>query len=332
MPSSANGPSPVARKFAWLVGAMVAAGLLWTFGWFFFASRIEDQLPATLARIVGPGTSADCAGAEVRGYPFRVGLFCESVSYANPAQSISATSGAFRSAAQFYRPQHVVGEIDGPFMLDTSGLILRADWQLLQASVRATSNGLGRGSIDARNASVNIDGAGLAQRFALEVDRVTAHARQNGPDLDIAVYGENLRNTLIAGLGARTVSFEASLSGQSTLLQIPFTPLRGPFEGVLHRLAIEFDETASLDLAGPLQVGPDGRLSASLELTVNDLQQLSALAARISPESAELINRFGPVISALDIRPGDDATTLPLTITNNQVSLGIIPLGELPAF
>jgi hypothetical protein len=150
MPSSANGPSPVSRKFAWLVGAMVAGGLLWTFGWFFFAARIEDQLPTTLARIVGPGASAECADAEVRGYPFRVGLFCETVSYANPAQRIVATSGAFRSAAQFYRPQHVVGEIDGPFMLDTSGLILRADWQLMQASVRAISNGLDRGSIDAR--------------------------------------------------------------------------------------------------------------------------------------------------------------------------------------
>tara|TARA_R110000787_G_scaffold246851_1_gene352595 strand:+ start:85 stop:1095 length:1011 start_codon:yes stop_codon:yes gene_type:complete len=332
MPSSANGQSPVSRKFAWLVGAMVTAGLLWTFGWFFFASRIEDQLPATLARIVGPGASADCAEAEVRGYPFRVGLFCETVSYANPAQRIVATSGAFRSAAQFYRPQHVVGEIDGPFMLDTSGLILRADWQLMQASVRAVSNGLDRGSIDARNTSVNIDGAGLTQRFALEADRVTAHARQNGPDLDIAVYGENLRNTLITGLGARSVTFEATLSDQSSLLQVPFAPLRGPFEGELHRVAIEFDETSTLDMAGPVQVSADGRLTANLELTVSNLEQLSELVASLNPESAQLISRFGPMISALDVRPGDDATTLPLTIRNNQVSLGIIPLGELPAF
>ena len=45
MPSSANVSSPVSRKFAWLVGAIVAAGLLWTGGWYFFAATIEDHLP-----------------------------------------------------------------------------------------------------------------------------------------------------------------------------------------------------------------------------------------------------------------------------------------------
>jgi len=332
MPSSANVSSPVSRKFAWLVGAIVAAGLLWTGGWYFFAAKIVDHLPSTMTQIVGPDARAECANADVRGYPFRIGLFCEALSYTNAGEGITTTAGAFRSAAQIYSPQHAVAEVDGPLVLDASGLMLRADWQLLQASVQAVSDGLDRGSIDARNTSFDIDGTGLTQRLALQADRITAHARRNGADLDVAAYGENLRNTLVAGLNAKAFAFEATLSGKSDMLRIPFTPLHGPFAAVLHRVAIEFDATSSLELAGPVQVGADGRLSGNLELTISDIQQLSDLVAGFNPESADMIRRFGPMIAALDTRPGDDATTLPLTISSGQVSLGIIPLGELPAF
>lgn len=332
MPSSANPSSPASRKFAWLAGAIVAGVLLWTGGWYFFAAQIEDRLPSILAQIVGPGATAECTNADVRGYPFRVGLFCEGLSYTNAAEGITTTAGAFRSAAQIYRPQHAVAEVDGPLVLDASGLTLRADWQLLQTSVQAVGDGLDRGSIDARNTSVDIDGTGVTQRLALQADRITAHARRNGADLDFAAYSENLRNTLVAGLNAKAVAFEATLSGKSDILRVPFTPLHGPFAAVLHRMTIEFDATSSLELAGPVQVAADGRITGNLELTISNVRQLSELVAGFNPETADLIGRFGPMIAALDTRPGDDATTLPLTISNGQVSLGIIPLGELPAF
>lgn len=332
MPSSANVPSPASRKFALLAGAIVAAVLLWTLGWFFFANRIEDHLPATLAQITGPDASADCREADVRGYPFRVGLFCETLTYTNAAEGITASAGAFRSAAQVYQPQHAVAEVDGPLVLDASGVAMRADWQLLKASVQATTDGLDRGSVEARNTSFNIDGTGLPQRLALQADRITAHARRNGADLDVAAYSENLRNSLLSELDAKALAFEATLSGKADLLQIPFTPLHGPYDAMLHRVTIELDEASSLELAGPVQIAADGRMSGNLELTIGNVQQFSELVAGFNPESADLIRRFGPMISALDTRPGDDATTLPLTIRNNQISLGIIPLGELPAF
>ncbi len=332
MPSSTRAPSPSSRKFAWLAVAIVAGCMFWTLGWYFFAAKVEEHLPATLTQIVGPGASADCAQADVRGYPFRFGLFCDSLSYSNTLEGMTATAGAFRSAAQVYSPQHAVAEIDGPLVINADGLAVRADWQLLQASVQAASDGLDRGSIDARNTSFDIDGAGLVQRLALQADRITAHARRNGADLDVAAYGENLKNGLVAGLSTKGFAFEVTLPGQSSLLESPFTPLKAPFDAILHRVAIEFDETSSLELAGPVQISADGRMSGNLELTISNLQQFSALAADFNPDIADLLKSFGPMIAALDTKPGDDATTLPLTIRNNQVSLGMIPLGALPSF
>lgn len=332
MPSPADTSSPISRKFAWLAGAIVAGVLLWTAGWYGFAAKVETDLPDTLAKFVGPSASAQCTAADVRGYPFRFGVFCEALSYENTAEGINANSGAFRSAAQVYRPQHAVAEIDGPLVLNTSGLALRADWQVLKASAQAVTNGLDRGSVEARNVSFDIDGTGLAQRFALQAEKMTAHARRNGPDLDLAAYVDNLRNDLIPGLTARTFAFEATLTEKSSLLEIPFVPLHGPFDAVLHRLAIEFDETSSLELTGPVQIDANNLISGNLELTISDLQQFTERAAGFTPEIAGLLRQFGPMIAALDTRPGDDAVTLPLTVRSNLVSLGFIPLGQLPAF
>ena len=331
MPSPSSRPSPASRKFAWLAGGIVVACLLWTIGWFFFAMKVENHIPATLARLVGPSAIAQCTLPDVRGYPFRFGVFCDALSYENAAERITANAGAFRSAAQFYRPQHAVAEIDGPFTLNTPGLTMRTDWQLLQASIKAVSNGLDRASIDARNVNFDIDGSGLIQRLAFHADRITAHTRQNGPDLDVAAYGENLQNNLVPDLSAKATAFEATLSERSTLLEVPFQPLHGPFDAVLHRLSIEFDDASSLELSGPVQISADDRISGNLELTIGNLDRFLELAGSLNPEIAEALGRFGPMLSALDTRPGDEATTLPLTIRDNQVSLGLIPIGVLPS-
>lgn len=332
MPSPAKAPSRISRKFAWLAGAIVAGGALWTGGWYAFAAKVETELPTALAQIVGPAAKAQCTDADVRGYPFRFGVFCEKLTYENAASGITANAGAFRSAAQVYRPQHAVAEIDGPLVLNSSDWIFRADWQVLQASAQAVTNGLDRGSIDAKSVNFDIDGAGLVQRLAVQADRMTAHARRNGPDLDMAAYIENLRNDLVPGLTAKGFAFEATLTDQSSLLEIPFIPLHGPYDAVLHRLAIELDETSSVELAGPVQIDAENRVSGTLELTISNFQQLSELAERYKPESADLIRRFGPMIAALDTKPDDEAITLPLTIRSNLISLGFLPLGQLPSF
>ena len=144
MPStrSASSASPSSRKFAWLAVAIAAGCVAWTIGWYLFAAKIETHLPATLSQFSGPNASAECGKAEIRGYPFRFGLFCDTMSYTDTAQGVTASTGAFRSAAQFYRPAHVVAEIDGPLAIAAPGLDARVDWRVLQASVQAAPGGI----------------------------------------------------------------------------------------------------------------------------------------------------------------------------------------------
>ncbi|MBC7283742.1 DUF2125 domain-containing protein [Hoeflea sp.] len=334
MPSTASGQpaSPSSRKFGWLAAAIVAGCVFWTVGWFLVAAKIEERLPETLAGIVGANAKAGCENAEVRGYPFRFGVFCQTLSYANADDRVTAISGELRSAAQFYRPGHIVAEIDGPLAITAPGLDARLDWRTLQTSVQATADGVSRGSLDGRTVSFDIDGAGLPQRLAMQAGKINAHGRQNGPDLDIALYGEDFQNSLVAGLTAKAFTLEATLPGQAGLLDAPYTAITIPFETRLHRLAIELDETSSLEISGPVQVGVDRRISGTLKVTLRNPQRIIEIAATLDPDIAKLINRFAPLIATLDTSPGEDGFTLPLTIQNSRVSLGMIPLGQLPDF
>ena len=335
MPSTPSGQptsSSSSRKFVWLGAAIVAGCVLWSIGWFLVAAKIEDHLPETLARITGTQAKAGCEDAEVRGYPFRFGLFCQSLSYANAGDGVTAISGPLRSAAQFYRPGHIVAEVDGPLAITAPGLDTRLDWQVLQASVNATPDGVSRASLDGRTVSFDIDGAGLTQKLALQAGRITAHGRKNGPDLDIALYGETLQSSMSEGLAAKAFTLEATLPGQAALLNAPYRTVSAPFETQVHRLMIEFDDTSSLDISGPLQIGADRRISGALEVTVRNQQRILELAANMDPEIARLVDRFAPMIATLDTTPGDDSITLSLTIQSNRVSLGLFPLGQLPDF
>ena len=125
---------------------------MWTIGWFLVASRIEARpMPETLARDHRREMQRpDAENAEVRGYPFRFGFVLSNPPVPMHAPSDGVTAHFRRRSAPprtFYRPGHVVAEIDGPLGSHcTRTLTPRVDWQSLQTSVQATTDGVSRGS------------------------------------------------------------------------------------------------------------------------------------------------------------------------------------------
>lgn len=330
MPSNAPSSRSTAGRFVWLAAGIVLFGVFWTIGWHLIAGRIEAHLPAQLQQMAGQQAQAECSNTEVKGYPFRFGLFCDGIGYRNSQLGLSAGSGALRSAAQFYRPNHIVSEVDGPVVFSGLAGDGRIDWQTLQTSVFATSGGLDRGSLDTRNISIDIDSAELSGKLGLRAQRLTAHVRKNGPDFDIATYAEQVQSDLLSQIGAEKLTLEATLPNQAALLDAPFRAPQGAYQMQLHRMMIELEEGASLEIAGTAQIGEDGLISGDLNLTIRNQHRFAELAARIDPDSGNLIGNVAPMLGALDTVPGDDAITVPLTIRNGAVSMGFIPLGRLP--
>jgi hypothetical protein len=332
MPQDTKPAGSRARRFVWLAAGIVVFGLAWTAGWHFVADRIETRLPLTLQQLAGQQAQAECVNAEVRGYPFRFGLFCDRIAYSSARSGLRAEGGALRSAAQFYRPNHIVSELDGPLSFSGQAGEGRIDWRGLQSSVRVTPRGLDRGSLDGQNISIDVDSTVLSSRFGLRSERLSAHARKNDLDADIAIYAEGVQSTLLDQVAFDRLTLEATLPGQATLLDAPLRGPGGAFDVRLHRLLMELEENTSLEISGPVTVDDTRRITGDINVTVRNQENLAKLAARFDPQYAELIGNIAPMLGAFDTVEGDDAITVPLTIRNSAVSIGFIPLGRLPAF
>ncbi|MCB1441256.1 MAG: DUF2125 domain-containing protein, partial [Nitratireductor sp.] len=50
----------------------------YSLGWFYFAGKLVEQVNVALAGAKQNGTNADCVNPTARGFPFRIGIFCDS--------------------------------------------------------------------------------------------------------------------------------------------------------------------------------------------------------------------------------------------------------------
>jgi hypothetical protein len=186
-------PSPTGRKFLWLAAGIVFVGGLYSAGWFLAADQIQKRLTAYLTKGQAIGFSGECAEMEVRGFPFRLGLFCDKVRLDDTRRGASASFGALRTAAQVYQPGRAVLELDGPAEIRVSpGVTISADWTLLRASVAATLSGIDRTSLAYDNLTGTARSPLTGKGLGFGASHGELHLRQNGGNLDAALSIEKL--------------------------------------------------------------------------------------------------------------------------------------------
>ncbi|PWV98104.1 hypothetical protein DFR52_10582 [Hoeflea marina] len=329
-----HAPKSGARKFVWLGGAIIVACLLWTAGWFYAAGQMQTHLPALLQLAARNGVVTDCGNADVRGYPFRIGLFCDQTRIEIPSRQITVTSSAFRSAAQIYRPGHVISEIDGPLTVtDAGGVSAKLDWQALQTSSVVGLNGLDRASLNGRLLSMGLDSPDLPSRLALTADSFEFHVRQRDEDADIAGSASQVSARFGPEVDVRSLSYDLTLVGGAAWLAGQGNEpdsLRGSTVQI-RDATLNLSDSSALTVNGQVDVGADGLLSGSLKVTIKGMAEISRVVAVFASDLADQADALAPVLNALDSETGDNAITLPLTLSRGQASMGFIPLGRIPA-
>lgn len=321
---------PPARKILWLGIAVAVAALAWTAGWFYVAGRMEAGLPQAIAAARQNGIEPHCDNPDIRGFPFRFGLFCDSSGFDFQAGRLMASAGAFRSAAQFYRPGHVVSELEGPLTISGSdGLSARLDWQLLHASSVVVPSGLSRASVEGKMLTIDLDASNLPAKFAASAETVAVHARRDEENLDIAASAQSLSSPAFPAF--RTATLEATVPGGAVWLRDGRLPenFRGT-DVILHRLGVEFAMGGGLSVSGRGSIGEDGLVSGDFHLRIKDHEAAIAALAELAPDIAAQASSVGTLLIALDTEPGDDAVTLPLDVRDGRVAIGMIPLGSIP--
>lgn len=323
---------PTGRRFLFLVLAIVLLAAGYSAGWYFLAGRLVTGASQLVERINANGDRANCENITARGYPFRIGIFCDTVFFERAVAGVSVAAGALRSAAQVYRPTLVISEVDGPARLLLPNLLpLRLNWETLRASTRVASPLPERFSLETDALAATFGESDRAEPAA-RATRTELHARPNGADLDLAtsIRQFELDPALLPGRTVPPTDVEADLTINNGvgLVLAGKSDLRG-YSGTLRNLSLLAPGDTGISLKGPFSIAADGLLDADFVLGVKRPEDFARVLAEIIPEARGQI-RNGLTAFSLTGNGADGHLELPLRITRGSAAIGFIPLGRIP--
>jgi hypothetical protein len=313
------------RKIRRLAAAIIVAVMAYTAGWFWVATALEDKVRSETAKGL-----VFCTDIATHGYPFRIGVSCSKAAYAAPGETVRIEALNLRTAAQIYAPGHFIGEIASPLTVslkDQPGLTLM--FQTARASVRST------GGLPQR-LSLNIETLNLTQTttpgsMLASANMAAFHMRQgeqNQIDLALSVEETKVKDAPMftfsadAALAGAT-RFDAAIKAQHAIMDL----LRGN-SGKLRKASLLFADGGSITISGPVSMSGTGLLSGMLVLKVdkaNDfIDDFSKLSAAFGFELLQL--------STLKAMAVNGQINLTVTIIDGRASIGLIPIGQIPAF
>ncbi len=315
------------RRIIWLAIFVVVLIAGYSAGWYWLAGGVVNRTEQTIAEMNHDGVTVECENPVARGFPFRLGIYCDRVAYANVPEALGLTAGNLRTAGQIYDPRHFIAELDGPATIATPGSgQVNLEWQKLRASVRWARPLPERVSIEGGQlAATSATGAPLAT-----IDTFEAHMRPNAQDLDVAssFRGLTLDRTLADGrtLPSFSGEYDLTINEGVTLRGLRPEDLRGR-SGVIRNATLNIGENGGFTVTGNFSVAEDGLLDADLRVTVRDPQNLSTAVAEAFPEKRREINNVASALTFMGNNP-----SLPLRIQRGEAKLAFFTLGNIPAF
>ncbi|MEO9336594.1 DUF2125 domain-containing protein [Mesorhizobium sp. SB112] len=310
--------------FLGVFAALLAVG--YSGVWFYLADRLETTSRAVIASLNHDGVKAECTNSTARGYPFRIGIFCEQVSFEDANNGIMASAGNFRSAGQIYDPMRLIAELDGPARIDLpQAPPLELNWKNLRSSMRLAQPLPQRISVEGQELTATEPGG---EKRILTAETFEWHMRPNAADLDLAGNFVNLAldPSLVEGRALPPLSSESdvTLTNGAQLLLQDVRSMRGQ-SGTIRTLTLTTGPETGLALSGPFSIDQDGLIDASLNIAIRDPKGIASVIGDILPEYRRQIRNASSALGFLG-----NAPSIPLTIVKGQASIGFISLGSIP--
>lgn len=328
MISGKTRPNNSSRRFLWLAVAILVLLCGYVAAWFYLADRLESRANVIVSGMSKGGASAQCTNLSVRGFPFRLGVFCDNLHYADEGRELFVSAGSLRSAAQLYQPAKVVGELDSPLRISTPGLPpLWIGWDNLRGSVRLARPLPELVSVEAMDLSVITDPEDTEPESLLSAARAVVHLRPNGADVDWAASFEGLEvDPVLAGgrtLPVMNGAADIGIKDGVAMLRSHVNSLRGRSVEI-RNLDLSSGE-GGVVVNGPVSVADDGLVDARLTVRIRKPDAVSELLAGVFPEERKRIATGFAGLALLGNEPA-----MPLVISRGTVTLGFIRLGDIP--
>ncbi len=349
--------TPSARPRRWrLYAPFVLLAILaaaWAVGWMFAQRRVLAETAAFRQREAAAGRVWTCPDETVAGFPFRIELTCRQpvLTWGPEGARLSASLEGLLVVAQVYQPNRVILDAAGPFTLALpDGRRVEGSWQALRASLSGRPDRLERLSVVSREPAwrvafpdgtqealaarrIEIQGRPHPERFAAE-QAVDVSLKLEGaslPAIDaLAGNAEPADLDVVATLtqaGAAlardpVTAAEDWRSRGGTIAFAPFGIAKGR-QKLEARGVLAIDDTrrpfGRLDLAARGLDDLVGRLTGGNQrMTALVMGGLAALGRQQQPNGQD------------QARAGDLGPLPPLRFQNGRVSIGPLPVADLP--
>lgn len=327
---STDAQSPRRRRgLKWLLFAAVALIAVYIGGWFYLSAQVQSEFDRALANLNRDGVIAQCANRKIGGFPFSLGLDCESLTYEDDGKATYASTGAMRSHAHIADPMLAEIELDGPLRMQAPSLIpIWMDWERLSGDVRFGFPMPKRVFLEGEDLAAQSDPEDESNPEQLfNLASLNAWLAPSGSNIECAGEFKGLE-LAPAATGGRTIPVlegkgAATIVNGLTTIAARSNSFRGQAVEIKN-LSLSSGE-ASVALSGPASVDGDGLLDAQLKVMVTNPQALSEALQQAVPEHADEI-RSG--LGGLAVMGKE--VSLPLNIAKGRAWLGPIPLGNLP--
>lgn len=313
------------HRIAWLAVAIVVAIAAYSAGWYWLAGQVEARTAAAIAGVGARGDKLECTQRETRGYPFRLGLFCDELSFADTGEKVEMKGKGFRTAAQVYNPFHVVGELD-EIWIDWLGVTpgLGVNGKDVRFSAVLDRKLPERVSMTIKDVSVDENPFSRGLNILLRAGEAEAHMRRNGPDVDLAFTAQDVAFQGAAGVRVPQASADITVRDGVRLAEALPQSLRG-LSIELRNVALKADGEAGIALSGPVTVDAQGLVDATLQINVQKPQALAAQLAVLAGGNAANVETALKGMAMFG-----DSASVPLSIEKGRARIAFITLGQIP--
>lgn len=327
MTSSNDLETSYRKRFIYLGAAIIGAVILYTIAWFFIANQLETRADTAMRDLKLSAKTITCNNLKAKGYPFRIGIFCDQTGYS--AGEISVKAGALRSAAQIYAPTKIFSEIDSPAQIIASnGTTLTLTWESL-ASILVHDKPLPqRASMESK--ALKIEGTMPNGGLALNIANAQSHMRQRGDEADIAVSLTGTQSPLAPTLPQANIFADLVVKDKTTLANLQRIGPRALYGQSfdLKTLSLRFLESGALTLSGPLTFDMSGRANGEITIIASDLPAFANALMQLAPDLKPGFDQYLPMLQSF-IGTSDKPITL--RINEGRVVFGFFKLFDIPA-
>ncbi len=313
-----------------------------TIGWYYLANQVDGRFSDQVERLAGQGKTLECANQRVRGYPFRVGLFCDQLLYEDKSSEFLFRAAELRTAAQFYQPGFIVGELDSPAFLQTPGLVdLKLDWKLARTSTRLSVGGIKRISLQLDEIkAIGASGFLEGQPFA-DLKSLVIHLRPGGddtgsPDVDAVVSSAGIRfgDALRDRLPPLSFNIDTVISGLNSAIKsgedLGKWARSNGVEAQVRNLEIGLENGGKVNASGPLRVGRDGLVNGELTVEINDFEAIVESFTAQNPQLGETAKTIQAASMIFAQGAKDGKIKMKVQIRGGVMTMGFFPLGYIP--